>query len=557
MIPLLIFYCVLVNRQCKQWEITLSVAFLLGAVITGYFSGTYNQLLGFKEFWEKFLLLVSGLLLLFILHNHSRDYRQRAFYHVTIVFWITGLLFALHGFYQYFFWFPAVEKELPEILHHFDPLIAEHLRNAIRNRRIFSVFGDPNMLALFLLPAIFFTFFHSFPSFLLLNLFFIPAVYMTYSRTGWLALFTLPAAYLLILSLHKIKADVKIISGRFVIIILIFSSAFIIEQGSRRIVSPVETSIQHSFEPADYTNIQTEQHFHPVQLDTWRQRIGYWENALQQFTRRPFIGNGPGSYQLHYLFFKDLSIQETRYAHNIIFQSLAEQGIIGAVFLMLFIFFPFFFFVFQPSYTLPHFFFIWGTFIIFNLLSYYFYHELFFFIFILLLGVSWPGKVLLKLKNTSLKRWCVFIVSLALLFCTFLVSLSRYLETSVNIAVQSREGTQTKHYLELWNSLPIKGRTTVAAVQHADFSRPEKIRFLHDNQKFLEYFPYGCFLLSLYYYEDEQYIPALKYAMKAHIQYPYKAVYIEHLMNIYRDLDNHDKVVYWEKKYTIAQHNFQ
>jgi len=560
LIPLILMVVILLIGQKKKVVLSFPLLMLTGVVVTGLFSGWYNRLFAFQEFWQDLLLFCSGILLLFFLQNISLNDNRRFFLVTRWVFWITGVCFAIHGFYQYFFWFPNVAQELNELEELFDPLVAHHIRHAIRNRRIFSIFGDPNMLALYLVTGTLWSLRVPFRRFILINIFLIPALCLTYSRTGWIAFLLLPLAYIVLASFHNKKEYIKPLGLRFLILLLIFSGVLAVERGYR---TTFQDPAANYFEPVnervlpDESLDMSEREFSPAQMDTARQRLGYWQNAFLQFSRSPWLGNGPGSFQMHYLFYKSLTVQETRYAHNIIFQALAEKGVFGAIFLCLFLFFPLLYFARYPDFSRPAMFFGWGAFAIFNLLSYYFYHELFFFLFVLVLGVTWPSRSFFYLNLSTLKRVLLVLGFLMLLLVTFLTSLSHYRKAAIEMNVQAQNATAVARELRKCNRLPIKERTTLAAIQYAAIPRQRKIEFLHENKTYLEYFPYASFLLSLYYYQEEEYVPALKYAIKAHIQYPYKAQYINHIMDIYRAIDNEDKVAYWEKRYEIAQHNFQ
>lgn len=69
----------------------------------------------------------------------------------------------------------------------------------------------------------------------------------------------------------------------------------------------------------------------PLGLSTLQQRFYYWEAAWSMFLDSPIIGNGLGSFEVLYPMHRVLSSQETRQAHSILFESLAEFGVLGTL----------------------------------------------------------------------------------------------------------------------------------------------------------------------------------------------------------------------------------
>jgi len=72
-----------------------------------------------------------------------------------------------------------------------------------------------------------------------------------------------------------------------------------------------------------------------------RQRIYYWQSAVEMIKERPLVGFGAGSFGIVYPRFKLEMANETNYAHNLPLQLWAETGVIGLFIFVLFVIYLF------------------------------------------------------------------------------------------------------------------------------------------------------------------------------------------------------------------------
>ncbi|MGF1572812.1 MAG: O-antigen ligase family protein [Sumerlaeia bacterium] len=66
-------------------------------------------------------------------------------------------------------------------------------------------------------------------------------------------------------------------------------------------------------------------------LSTLQQRFYYWEAAWAMFLKSPLIGNGLGSFEVLYPAYRVVGSQETRQSHSLLFETLAELGLVGVL----------------------------------------------------------------------------------------------------------------------------------------------------------------------------------------------------------------------------------
>jgi hypothetical protein len=64
---------------------------------------------------------------------------------------------------------------------------------------------------------------------------------------------------------------------------------------------------------------------------TVRERLGYWGIAWQVFLKNPLMGEGLGGFETWYPSLRPAGLGTTQFAHSLLFQLLAETGVVGLV----------------------------------------------------------------------------------------------------------------------------------------------------------------------------------------------------------------------------------
>ncbi len=511
---LFIFYFILKKKE---------ISFSLPAIIFFFF--IIIGLLSFKKeyfflysFYKNLLNFTYFLLLMGFVWNEKE---KKSFLWAIFIF---VFISSLKGFYQYFFSFPLLMREVKNYANKFDPLIFSHILDAISFRRVFSFFGDPNIYALILNFAIILSFEIPLLLFTIFNIFFIGNLVLTFSRMGWISLFI----FLLMLPLWYWWKEKNLLKNKLIkilITIVIFFVWFYISTLTRSNCSVIEHRISD--------------------VSTVKQRLGYWKVALIEYSQNPFLGNGFGSYELLYSKYKLPNIQETKYAHNFIFQTLAENGVIGTFLISLFFFFllrNFF------SHYLP--FFITLVFLLSNLAGFSMYNSTTTFLFALILSLFNSGKC--KINRTAFLFISFFVLSLS-----FYVSLNEVYKERLFYASISEDKKEMQKVLFKWNKLKIKDRFILKYISDVKLPVKEKIKFLKQNKNLLKYNAYCNFLLSDYYLKQGKLTLSLKYGYRAWQMYPLKRMYIRNLINIFKRANRIYKVKYFEKKLHCMVENFK
>lgn len=66
-----------------------------------------------------------------------------------------------------------------------------------------------------------------------------------------------------------------------------------------------------------------------TEVSTIRERVNYWQIALEIWAGNWWGGGGPGAFESFYAQFKPGDAREARYAHSWVFQTLADLGVVG------------------------------------------------------------------------------------------------------------------------------------------------------------------------------------------------------------------------------------
>ena len=194
---------------------------------------------------------------------------------------LAALVIALLAIYQYFFGFRHVLQYLAGQKNSYDFAL-----DYIGRWRVFFPFVTPNILAVYLGMSLFLatTQRHKFVYIIPISF----ALLLTKSLGVFLSLFVSSVIYFLLKGKLK-KKHILILCGLVVICGLIF----IVRENAQKI--------------------------HQTPSFSTLMRLGYWRDTLQIIKSHPFIGVGPGNFNL----------PQSRYSHNSYLQICAEVGLIG------------------------------------------------------------------------------------------------------------------------------------------------------------------------------------------------------------------------------------
>jgi O-antigen ligase len=296
--------------------------FVLWASIRTAFSDVHSE--GYKylgTYIEGFWILLAGFLLAKRLHGKQ--------WIIMVGFLLILLVSLLKAVAQYLWEFEAHLRAFQEIGDMYREQLRYGIEHALREKRIFSFYGNPNIFCGFLAMMLPLSLWGGLNTrfskpvraicYILALVVLICAV-LTGSRGG---LLSLAVTVLIFLSLKKakIKINRKSIVIALVIIVILSVTAF----GALLIWAKGKGSTwQHEIQR--WTNI-----------NTIKQRVYYQDVAFKMIKESPVIGKGVGSYGLHYGRLKRPAAYESRYAHNFATQTWAELGIIGFILLFAFI----------------------------------------------------------------------------------------------------------------------------------------------------------------------------------------------------------------------------
>ncbi|HOK56867.1 MAG TPA: O-antigen ligase family protein [bacterium] len=259
--------------------------------------------------------IVSYLCLFFLVRNIFRDKEKSVLIYIIL---FTVFTLTLYGIYQRFWGIEATRKYLqsqesleqnPEILKYLSPTFFDRMES----NRIYSTFVYPNIYASFLIsimPFLFFLFlnedkkYFKIFSVLLFLLCFINLIF-TESMGGLLIFLFISHIILLQLLLNEKKF-------KRILTFLIFFEFLFLYLGYHFKVLP---------------------HIHSL-LD----RITYWKGSMKIIQKNIFMGVGPENFRYYFLKYKSPEGLEAAHAHNFLIETFAENGFIGVIFLMSFLF---------------------------------------------------------------------------------------------------------------------------------------------------------------------------------------------------------------------------
>ena len=255
-------------------------------------------------------------------------FNQLTLRHVLIVFFvILAVIFSINGIYQYYI---GYEKQLRLVnqtgLYQGEDAISQGIRHALKEKRVSSGFGNPNIFGAFLsicFPFFLYLFirirrnyFRLLISAGILLIFF--TLILTRSRGGLLTFFFSGICFLTLYNFNSLRKNRKriikyglIVAGALAVIFLIL----MVTQGG-----------------AANKNQDTEGFYQRfLNISTIRERIYYFRTGWEMIKSNPLFGRGPGVYGLMYPRYITPGAGETKYAHNFIIQLWAELGIAGLI----------------------------------------------------------------------------------------------------------------------------------------------------------------------------------------------------------------------------------
>jgi O-antigen ligase len=249
------------------------ILFTLALAISLVFS--VNLIISVKELYKY----ATGILLLCLGISLSDQEKDR----VILCIALTGLLISLLALYQYFFGFGhlanyAAKKNIT------DPIILDF----ISRRRLFYPFVTTNTLAGYLAMIIPLSLIYKNKFWLIIPM--ALALLLTRSLGALLSIFLGLTLYFYLKG--KLKKRVIFFLGGFLIIIVL--------------VLISRSSTQKLYTRPLFSAIT---------------RLGYWRDTLRIIKLHPWVGFGPGNFNLPY----------SRYAHNSYLQLWAEVGILGLI----------------------------------------------------------------------------------------------------------------------------------------------------------------------------------------------------------------------------------
>ena len=252
---------------------------------------------------------------------------------VVFYFILMAVVFSIQGIYQYFIGFDR-QLEIVETTGLFqgDDRVGMGIVHALKERRVFGGFGNPNLFAAFLsmitpfllilLVKLRKTLIRVILLVGLLLVFFV--VILTRSRGGLLSWLCAVCLFFLFHLPARKNISSRIFLKRIIPVILLFAivgGLFLIIQSATRTEGIEGGSFVERF----------------FSSSTIQQRMFYLKSGGAMIARNPLLGNGPGSYGILYPRYRCLGSWETQNAHNVIIQLWADVGVVGLILFFLFV----------------------------------------------------------------------------------------------------------------------------------------------------------------------------------------------------------------------------
>lgn len=258
---------------------------------------------GFASFAYLSALAASG----------DRDTRRA----LLATFFAAAIVVSIYGIYQYFIGFAHTEEYLREVGAASGLSDGEVMRALYKlgGRRAFSTLLSPDVLACYLGMA--------FPVGLSL---------MSGSRRKAVYVFGLAAIFTAVVLTKSMGGLIAFFVG-----VLVFVATMVSRRGLFTKRSVLALCLVALVAAGSVFGVALARRSIDSGLkNSASQRAGYWSGALAIFKDSPALGQGAGSFEILYPAHIRPGADETRYAHNLILQTIAETGLIGlaAVFIL-------------------------------------------------------------------------------------------------------------------------------------------------------------------------------------------------------------------------------
>lgn len=261
-----------------------------------------------------------------------------------LYFVILLFVFSLHGIYQYFIGF---EKQLEMVknagLYQGEDPVSEGILYALRERRISSRFGNPNLLAAFLslsLPFLLQTLLQSpsrdrkkvwvFRGILSLGIILVLFTgILTRSRGGILSLMFGVGIFFILYFLFSCKNEPGNKHTPFLLL-----KRFFVVLGLLIVFITIFGMIQQATRSADIRGASFWERL--FLTATIRERMYYLLTGWRIIRQNPLFGSGLAGYSLYYPLYRCFGAREAQYAHNFLVQLWAELGAVGIILFLTF-----------------------------------------------------------------------------------------------------------------------------------------------------------------------------------------------------------------------------
>lgn len=294
------------EKKILQHPVTIAIFFyLIWMLITSISS--QDTVISFKFFLAKLWVIGSFYFLGIVLFKKRKNIKY--FYWLYIIPFIGVIIYTTYRHSQYFF--DRLEGNLMS-----RPFYNDH-----------TAYGAA--LAMFIPVLFFFSVYKGFRpkirffSFIVFAIFLV-AIFLSYSRAAWLSVVFAFGIYIII----KLRINYKIVltfGAIFLGVFLYLQSQIIIKLQTNKQESSGEF-VEHV---QSMTNVSSD--------DSNLERLNRWQSAFRMFEDRPFLGWGPGTYQVFYAPFQrsyEKTLISTDFgdrgnAHSEYIGPLAESGVLG------------------------------------------------------------------------------------------------------------------------------------------------------------------------------------------------------------------------------------
>jgi putative inorganic carbon (HCO3(-)) transporter len=290
----------------------LFIALILLLLISTFHSINYHRSRGFL------FLFLSYTLIFFLLQNIKIDTTALNIFYKSI--FVVTILIAIYGFYQYFFGFGFLLKQLSSIKD-IDPAQIIDIQKRLEDRRIFSTFALPT----------------SFGGFLAIVMPLVAAkIYSNWHHKKKRLFFYIPLLVIYfsaMIATGSFGALVSLVSGALLTFLLLFYNReefkrFFLYIFALAVVLALSLFILAHFRGFALWDLKAPTN--PIVL-----RLDNWKVASKIAVDYPVLGAGLGSYGVLYPEYMTMEKSKTQFAHNTPLQLAGEIGWLGTIVIFL------------------------------------------------------------------------------------------------------------------------------------------------------------------------------------------------------------------------------